>query len=265
MVASVRRFLAGATPLTWLMLINIGVYVASVLTAVGFYAVGRLHVFERFYYSLLLPAEIHTFFRQPWSLFSHMFAHDWRGFLHILVNMLWLYWMGRLFMTTQASVRLYWVYFLGGIAGAVGYLTYAWLHGPYNGYAMGASAAVNGVFFATVMLMPHFRVYLLFIGPIALRWLALIWIFLDLVLTLNGGEAAAIAHLCGAGAGVGIGYLLRNGWKPENLSQWMPFSLHRQDITPEEVDRILDKINQKGLKSLTRKERDILKRAAEKL
>lgn len=265
MVGLGRRFFAGASPLSWLVGVNVAVYVASVLIAVGFYAAGNLAVFEHFYRKLALPGTPALLAEQPWSLLTHMFIHDWRGFWHILINMLWLYWMGRLFLTTQPAHRLFWAYGFGGLGGIIGFLSYAWSHPGYAGYAFGASAAVNGVFFATVALMPNFRVFLFIFGPIALKWLALVWVFLDLLLTLSGNEATAIAHLSGAGMGLLFGYLLGRGWKPERLTISIAQAFQEKEITQAEVDRILDKINQKGMKSLTRREREILKKAAEKL
>lgn len=265
MVASNNRFFLRATPLTWLIGANLSVYVVSVFIALGYYWMGALPAFEHHYKKFALSGLPFELLQQPWSLLTHMFLHDLRGIWHILINMLWLYWMGKLFMTVQPSVRLYWAYGLGGIGGAAGYLAYAWSHFPYAGHAMGASAAVNGVFFATVTLMPHYQVFLFFIGPIALRWLALIWIFLDLILTLNGNEASAVAHLSGAGVGMLFGYLLKRGWKPEDPTHWVPFHFPKEEVTQEEVDRILEKIHQKGIQSLTRREKNILKKAAERL
>ncbi|MCS7188627.1 MAG: rhomboid family intramembrane serine protease [Bacteroidia bacterium] len=265
MVSLGRQFFSGVSPLSWLIGINVIFYVSSVLVALGFYLNGSLPLFEHYYRRLALPSVPMLLLQQPWSVLTHMFIHDLRGIWHILLNMLWLYWMGHIFTTVQPARRLYWAYGLGGIAGAIGYLSYAWTHYPHNGYAMGASAAVNGVFFATVTLLPHYRVYLLFLGPIALRWLSLIWILMDLILTLNGGEASAVAHLSGAGMGVLIGYLFKKGWTPEHLAQVFSFSFYREEVTSEEVDRILDKINQKGIQSLTRREKNILRKAAERL
>ncbi|MCX8112832.1 MAG: rhomboid family intramembrane serine protease [Bacteroidia bacterium] len=265
MVGLGRRFFAGATPLSWLIGVNVALYVLSVLVAVGFYLAGELAVFERFYRKLALPGAPTALLRQPWALLTHMFIHDWRGFWHILLNMLWLYWMGQLFLTTQPGIRLFWAYGAGGLGGIIGFLSYAWGHEGYNGYAFGASAAVNGVFFATVALMPTFRVFLFIFGPIALKWLALVWVFLDLLLTLGGNEATAIAHLSGAGMGLLLGYLLGQGWEPERLTAPFYLAFKKREVTSDEVDRILEKIHQKGLKSLSRREREILKRAAERL
>ncbi|MEN2993453.1 MAG: rhomboid family intramembrane serine protease [Bacteroidia bacterium] len=260
-----RSFFTRATPLTWLLAINIAAYVGSVLVAFGFYLADSLALFERLYRKLALPGSPELFLRQPWSLITHMFIHDWRNFWHILMNMLWLYWIGQIFVTTQVPTRLYWVYGLGGLGGALGFLAYAWSHQAASMHALGASAAVNGVLFATAALHPNMPISLILIGPIALRWVALIWIFLDLILTLNGNEASAIAHLCGAGMGLILGYGLRQGWQPERLGDFFAFRLQQEEVTPEVVDKILEKIHRKGLRSLSRREREILRRAAEKL
>ncbi|MEN3041105.1 MAG: rhomboid family intramembrane serine protease [Bacteroidia bacterium] len=265
MIGLGRRFFAGATPLSWLIGANVAIYVVSVLIALGFYLAGQIGLFNTYYHKLALPGNPQLLLKQPWSLLTHIFIHDWRGFWHILINMLWLYWMGQLFLTVQPPQRLLWAYGIGGLGGAIGFLSYAWSHTGYNGYALGASAAVNGVFFATVALMPNFRVFLFIFGPIALKWLALVWIFLDILLTLGGNEATAVAHLSGAGMGLLIGYLFGRGWRPEELGRSLSDLLREKEITSEEVDRILDKINQKGLHSLTRRERETLKKAAERL
>ncbi|MCS6790881.1 MAG: rhomboid family intramembrane serine protease [Bacteroidia bacterium] len=262
MVSSYKRFFETASPLTLLIGINAGLYAVAVLVGFITYLSGTFPLFEHIYHKLALPGTPQLLLKQPWSLLTHMFLHDIKSFWHLFFNMLWLFWMGKLFLTTQPASHLYWAYGLGGLGGIIGYLTYAWSHYPYPSYALGASAAVNGVFFATVMLMPHFQVYLLFLGPIALRWLGLIWVFLDMILTLSGNEASAIAHLGGTAAGILFGYLLRQG---VDFSSFWSELFQRREVTPEEIDRILEKIHQKGMKSLTRRERELLRRAAERL
>ena len=44
-----------------------------------------------------LPAWFSQFIKQPWTLFTYMFLHA--GMLHLLFNMLWLYWFGRMFLS----------------------------------------------------------------------------------------------------------------------------------------------------------------------
>jgi DNA-binding NarL/FixJ family response regulator len=108
-------------------------------------------------------------------------------------------------------------------------------------------------------------VFLFFIGPIALRWVGLIWLFLDFVTALTN-EAVAIAHLSGSAAGMIIGYAFRQGWRPENLIQAIrEYFEGPQEISQEEVDRILEKIHAKGIRSLSRRELRILQKATERL
>ena len=43
-----------------------------------------------------LPASLSQFISQPWSIITYMFMHA--GVMHLLFNMLWLYWFGQLFL-----------------------------------------------------------------------------------------------------------------------------------------------------------------------
>jgi membrane associated rhomboid family serine protease len=251
--------------LGWLIAINILAYVSAVLGALVFHLSGADTLFYQYYYKLALPAAWQELLRQPWSVITHMFIHDVRNFWHVLLNMLWLYWMGRLLTSIQPESRIGWVYCLAGLGGALGYGAYTLSKGWMSGYALGASAAVNGVVLATVVLIPYHRVFLFFIGPIALRWVGLIWIFLDFVTALSN-EAVAIAHLSGSGAGLLIGYAFRSGWKPEQLIYQLRLWWEGpKEVSQEEIDYILEKIHAKGIKSLTRRERKILQRATERL
>jgi len=253
-----------APTLAWLLGLNVGLYGVLVVLALFSRMSGQEGFFVWLYHKLALPAHLSELARQPWSVLTHMFVHDVRSFWHILFNMLWLYWMGRLFTTVQPERRLGWIYMLAGLAGVVGYLVYALSKGV-GGYALGASAAVNGIILATVALMPNYGVFLFFIGPIALRWVGLIWVFLDFVTALTN-EAVAVAHLSGSVAGMVIGYALRQGWKPESIFKAIrEYFEGPEEISQEEIDRILEKIHAKGMKSLTRRELRILQRATEKL
>lgn len=255
-----------APTLAWLLAANVGFYVSLVLVALGFHLSGADAVFQYYLHKLALPSEVEVLLRQPWSVVTHMFVHDVRSFWHILFNMLWLYWMGSFFISVQPHQRLGWVYFLAGLAGGVGFVSYSLANGLGAVYAMGASAAVNGIILATVVLMPYHQVFLFFIGPIALRWIGLIWLFLDFILAIGGNEAVAVAHLSGSFAGILLGYAFRRGWGPEGwIAALRDFWVGPKEVTQQEVDRILDKISAKGLRSLTRREREILRRATEKL
>ena len=67
-----------------------------------------------------LPSGLWLLLRRPWTLVTYMFVHY--GLLHILFNMLWLYWLGRIFMEFFSPKQLAGLYLLGGWCGAALYL-----------------------------------------------------------------------------------------------------------------------------------------------
>lgn len=77
-----------------LIYINVGIFVIGTLISVvlQLFNLSAAGIFDLF----ALPASLHRFIIQPWSLLTYMFMHA--GFLHILFNMLWLYWFGSLFL-----------------------------------------------------------------------------------------------------------------------------------------------------------------------
>ena len=91
-----------------LIYINVAVFVVTTLTEVILQLFNRSlgGVFEW----LELPASLTQFIIQPWSLFTYMFMHA--GFLHILFNMLWLYWFGALFLMFFSAKHLRGAYIL---------------------------------------------------------------------------------------------------------------------------------------------------------
>ena len=101
-----------------LIFINVTVFVAVTLIGI---------VLQLFNYSagstfewLELPASLTRFIVQPWSLLTYMFMHA--DLLHILFNMLWLYWFGKLFLCVFSAKHLRGLYVLGGICGGLLYM-----------------------------------------------------------------------------------------------------------------------------------------------
>ena len=126
-----------------LIYINVAVFILTTLTEVMFQLFNRsiAGVFEW----LELPASVIRFILQPWSLLTYMFMHA--GFMHILFNMLWLYWFGALFLSFFSAKHLRGVYILGGICGGLLYMA-AYNIFPYfrpmtdYSFMLGASASV---------------------------------------------------------------------------------------------------------------------------
>ena len=118
-----RAYLQGSM-LMRLILINIGAFVLLHVFALGSLLVGGQAT------SLLqwveLPSDLTWLIRRPWTLVTYMFSHY--GLLHILFNMLWLYWLGRIFMEFFSPKQLTGLYILGGWGGALLFLIATNLH-----------------------------------------------------------------------------------------------------------------------------------------
>ena len=75
--------------------INVGVFIVTSLLGILWMLFNRNGAFVLQY--LELPAWTLQFVKQPWSLLTYMFMHA--GILHLLFNMLWLYWFGQMFLS----------------------------------------------------------------------------------------------------------------------------------------------------------------------
>ena len=148
-----------------LIFINVGVFVITTLIGI------LLQLFNRsaagIFELLALPASFTRFAWQPWSIFTYMFMHA--GFLHILFNMLWLYWFGALFLYFFSGKHLRGLYIVGGICGGllymISYNVFPYFR-PMTAYStmVGASASVLAIVVATAYREPNYPVRLLFFG-----------------------------------------------------------------------------------------------------
>ena len=182
-----------------LIYINVGVFIFTTLTGVILQLFNRSlgGVFEW----LELPASLPRFIIQPWSVLTYMFMHA--GVLHILFNMLWLYWFGALFLNFFSARHLRGVYILGGICGGLLYMT-AYNIFPYfrpmteYSFMLGASASVLAIVAATAYREPDYPIRLFLFGTVRLKYLALVVIVTDLLFITSSNAGGHIAHLGGA-------------------------------------------------------------------
>lgn len=240
-----------------------------------------------------VPANPLQLLVKPWTLVSYMFVHY--EFLHILFNMLCLYWFGRVFLTFFSEKKLLQLYFLGGLLGAVAFLIgYNFIPILYriapSSMLMGASASVLAILFAAARYAPNFRLNLVLIGEVRLKYIALTYFVIDLIsiptLANTGGH---LAHLGGALAGILMGYYwarhgVRRSREPELTTIFSSLFTkkskmkvtHRRPLTDmeynaiktnrqREVDRILDKVKASGYDSLTKEEKKTLFDASQEL
>jgi len=231
---------------------------------------------------LILPASFSRFIFQPWSIITYTFFHE--GFVHILFNMLWFYWIGQLFQQYLGNPKTYQAYFMGAIAGGLVYMISYHVF-PYLipslefSTARGASAGVLSVVFATATLLPEYELSLFLIGSVKLKYIALVTLLLDLISIPYDNPGGHIAHIGGAAFGYfyikqiyannflsGFFDWIENLFKAKEKSNlkihhrsgYMKVNSNEKP-SQADVDRILEKINQKGLNYLSEKEKDILK------
>ena len=146
-----------------------------------------------------MPSSPELLIHRPWTIITYMFVHF--DFLHILLNMLWLYWFGKIFLQFFTGRQLGGLYVLGGIAGALLYLT------AYNVFPnlkplplKGASASIMAIMFAISFYQKNYTINLLLIGQVKLIYLATGLLVIIAITSENAG--GHIAHIGGALFGI---------------------------------------------------------------
>jgi membrane associated rhomboid family serine protease len=140
--------------------------------------------------------------QQPWTIISSVFVHG--GFLHIIFNMIALYFLGSFLLRAVGEKSFLAVFFLGGLAGNLLFILYANLV-DLNLIGVGASGAIFALAGALVVMVPRARV-LIFPIPIPMPlWVAILIFFF--ISFLPG--IAWQAHLGGLLLGVIAGLLFR--------------------------------------------------------
>ena len=277
---------------------NVIVYVFVLLIAlfsVLFNLGGSADVVVRY---LELPASLPLLMQRPWSFVTYMFLHE--NFMHILWNMVALYFFGRIFMSFYSVRHFVGVYVMGGLFGALAFvLSYNIF--PYFAssvnvtFLVGASASVLAVVVAAAVRSPEYRINLLFFGSVKLSTFAVVTVVIS-VLMLSGDNAGGnFAHLGGAFAGWFMAYMLNRGrdvtdWVNRPIDWFMTLFKKRggakkkkgrftysssgrnadyeynarKKASEAEIDKILEKIKNGGYSSLSEAEKKKLFEASSK-
>lgn len=237
----------------WLLIINILVYIAQILGADAL-LVRNFAVY---------PVSLWTVL-QVWRLITYQFLHA-NGW-HIFLNMLGLFFLGPTLERHWGSKRFLKFYLICGAAGGVFYPLLAAVKFLPVIPMIGASGAILGLLAACAILFPHFVVFFMFF-PVPIRVAAIILIFIYVINLLSGGHNAGgdAAHL--AGMATGAIYVFSEGWRSKFRLKYRSgrWERKRQDQhhLQLELDRILQKVHDFGIHSLTSKEKRTLKRATD--
>lgn len=278
--------------LSQLIIVNIGVWFALALVQLGGFLFQPMSVggdqlwLDSVIRWIGVPASVSELMLKPWTIITYMFVHE--GFWHLFFNMIWLYWFGKIFMEFMPGNKIYTIYFIGGISGALtfilAYNIFPVFHETVNlATTIGASASVLAITIATAVLVPNYTVGLLFIGPVKIKYIAIFTVILDVLMIRSGNAGGHFAHIGGAISGalyilfirkdvaerIGLLHLkslIINPFRRKPLhkvySQGRPLSdeeYNKQKVLKQQkIDHILDKISRSGYSSLSAEEKEIL-------
>jgi membrane associated rhomboid family serine protease len=245
--------------------------------------------------------------RHPWTVLTYAFTHvmayegAFNGIMHILFDMLNLYWFGQLIREYLGDRRLVSLYILGALAGALFFLLSFNLIPAFQlGVAIpmtGASAAVSAIIVAAATLLPDYTFMLILIGPVKIKWIAAVVILISLAGLSGGNPGGMLAHLGGAllgfvfikqlqaGRDLGSPVQAVGNWFSRVFSRQPTMRVSSSTRRPEpvtatsasgskkpavpgqplqdEIDSILDKISRSGYESLSKEEKQKLFRASQ--
>jgi membrane associated rhomboid family serine protease len=278
--------------MTRLIFINVAVFILLKVVAVIF-TLFNVHSLDLIVF-LGVPSQMTLLLDRLWTLITYMFVHE--GFLHLLFNMLWLYWFGQIFLQYFSGRSLGSLYVLGGLAGALLYVV-AFNTIPYyidmgRGWMIGASASVMAIVMGAAFYRPDVQLHLLLLGPVKIVYIAIFAFVLDFLSLGNATNPGGhVAHIGGAL----LGYLFAMQYKKgRDITHWMSKLIDgfvgmfkprqrkskmkveharsendwdynkRRHNEQEEIDAILDKLKQSGYSSLSADEKKKLFDASKK-
>ncbi|WP_292379684.1 rhomboid family intramembrane serine protease [Methanosarcina sp. UBA289] len=159
---------------------------------------------------------------RPWTLVTYIFLHN--GLLHLLFNMLVLYFFGTALEKRVGNRQLLAIFFTAGILSAIGY---TFLSRPVFNISpvpmVGASGAIYGVFAALTMLEPDIRVYVYFV-PMKLKYALVLFALLDFLMVNSSDMIAHTAHLSGLFVGLYMGLRIKkiqeNALRSRYIGRW---------------------------------------------
>jgi membrane associated rhomboid family serine protease len=281
----IKRSFRNGTNLTRLIYINVVVFlIITIVAVIGFLLKNEI-ISGKLLDLLSVPASVNELVLRPWTLITYMFTH--KDVWHILFNMLWLYWFGKIFLEYLDEKKLVALYLLGGITGAIVYILSFNIFPAFTGMidgsaAIGASASVMAVVIGIAAYVPDYTVNLILLGRVKIKYMALAIFVLTSVMDFSVNSGGKLAHIGGALFGYLYMLNLRQG---RDMGKWLSRIIdfiatlfkprkklkvtHKKVATEYEynkikadrqknINSILDKISKGGYDSLTKEEKEIL-------
>ncbi|MEZ5072722.1 MAG: rhomboid family intramembrane serine protease [Bacteroidales bacterium] len=301
-VDEIRTSFKQGTTLHKLIYLNLGLFLTVQIVRVVLYLANQYGLFDEFLHVLAVPADPVTLAHRPWTLVTYMFLHV--DFIHILFNLLWLYWFGTLFLQELGLKKLMSTYLIGGLSGGILFVLFYNLFPVFapvkdQAIALGASASVMAVVVAVATYRPNRQMNLVFIGPVKIVYIALVMFILSSLVDFSVNTGGKIAHIGGALAG----FLIASAYKQgrdltrgfdrmlDTVATWFRPGTPRMRVSykrspggksethkpaddmeynrvkaeeQQEIDRILEKISKAGYGSLSAREKELLFKMSDK-
>jgi membrane associated rhomboid family serine protease len=285
LIEELKFQLRAGTMTNRLIIVNVSVFLALLLIrkSLLLFNIDPLMSDGWIHHFMDLNSSFSAFIRAPWGLVTSIFTHEEFG--HLLFNMLFLYFSGRFFEQYFSRRKLWLTYLFGGIAGGLLELIannlFPALEGT-NVVILGASGSIMAIFTALAFYQPNLQVSLFGIFPIRIYFLALFFLFKDLINIGTDDQIAHFAHLGGALFGL---LSIQNLHSPKNILVRIDALMARltrsfkhekkaktartrfktdEEFNSEKrqkqvkMDQILDKISKSGYDSLSKAEKEFL-------
>jgi membrane associated rhomboid family serine protease len=241
----------------WLLIINVSVFLINFIFSSQ---EGTRMTFLQKYFALYPISWFYI--AQIWRLITYQFLH-W-DFYHILFNMLGLFFLGPSLERQWGSRKFLTFYLSCGVAGGLFFILLVKVGFLSAGPMAGASGAILGVLTACAILFPHFVVFIV-VFPVPIRVAAVILMGIAFLTVFSKGANAGGEACHFAGIAVGAIYVLSDSWRNAlklrfKASKWDKYIESERRLRLE-VDRILKKVHDNGIQSLTPSEKSILKKA----
>ncbi|WP_316804784.1 rhomboid family intramembrane serine protease [Pedobacter nototheniae] len=271
------KIFQSGNPLFFYIGINVILFLVPALVSV-FCLLGNVpfNIYNWINSYLALPASFSALPAHFYTIITYMFFHA--GFLHLLFNMLGLFWFGNIFMNFLNARQFHFVYIAGGLAGAIFYIA-AFNIFPFftstvsSAVLIGASAAVMAIIVGTATLVPNYAIFLMFFGEVKIKYLAIAYIILDIIGITSFNAGGSLAHLGGAFLGFAFIKSLQSGKDWSKLFERKPKlrvvrneqpvkKAEFKNVSQQEIDAILDKISTSGYDKLSPVEKEKLFKAS---
>ena len=222
---------------------------------------------------------------QVWRLVTSQYLHA--GQMHLIFNMIGLYFLGQALQRVWGNKKFFVIYTIAGICGNLALMLagiIGWIDPTMP--AVGASGCILGLLGAAAVLFPHAEVLVYFLFPIKIRTAAIIFagMYAYNVYARGHNFGGDLCHIAGLAFGAWWAWKGERWWATRRLASGAPQSspadpglwsgvgkgawgrkIERHAADEQAMDRILAKVREGGIATLTEQEKRTLLAATERM